>query len=201
MRDTEFQEYDVETLEVEALLFQTGYITIKEAKGGNRYVLGYPNKEVKVSFTDILFRSYTEVKDREKVRGRYYIEEKLRDADIEGFIDVMKGIFAGIGAPVGSKVGEAHFHTLFYVIVASCGIEAKTEVLSCSGRIDMIVQIRNKVYIMEFKCNQTPEKAIEQIKEKRYTDIYRGKNKEIYIIGINFSTKTRNIDGYRIERI
>ena len=40
-----------------------------------------------------------------------------------------------------SKLNEAHFHTLFYVIVASCGIEARTEVLSSTGRIDMVIEI------------------------------------------------------------
>ena len=104
-------------------------------------------------------------------------------------------------AGIGAKLNEANFHTLFYLMIGAGGYPAEMELLTCEGRIDLKVETKDKIYIMEFKCNQSAEKGISQIKEKRYYEPFLGKGKEIILLGINFSTETRNIKEYKAEFI
>ncbi len=191
-----FSTYELEHLNPSALLFQTGYLTIKDYDfETNEYVLSYPNKEVKYSFLKILYKSYVEEYDGENLYlklGKY-----LRAGDVESFIETVKSIFAGISYSVGSKLNEANFHTIFYLMVNAGGTPAEMELLTCEGRIDMVVETKDRIYIMEFKCNQSAEKAIEQMKEKNYAEKYKNKGKEIILLGINFDTKKRNIADWK----
>jgi hypothetical protein len=79
------------------------------------------------------------------------------------------------------------------------GSRVASEVLTSEGRIDMVVETDDNIFIMEFKCNQDAEQAIQQIKEKHYPDKYKIKEKEMVLIGINFDTDARNVDEYEIE--
>ncbi|HPP96126.1 MAG TPA: PD-(D/E)XK nuclease domain-containing protein, partial [Spirochaetota bacterium] len=96
-------------------------------------------------------------------------------------------------------INEANFHTLFYVTLAAGGLPARSQVLNYSGRIDMVVEVKNKVYIFEFKCNQSAEEALSQIKQKKYQEAFIGSGREIYLVGINFDMDKRNIAQYKWE--
>jgi hypothetical protein len=196
-----FSTYELENLNPSALLFQTGYLTIKDYDiETNEYVLSYPNKEVKYSFLKILYRSYINGGDREE---RFLeLGRALRKGDIERFIEVSSSIFSGIAYSVGSKLNEANFHTLFYLMVNAGGTPADMEILTSEGRIDMVVELKDKIYIIEFKCNQSAEKAINQIKEKYLSRfISYLPQKSLYVIGINFDIEKRNISEYKYEII
>ena len=112
---------------------------------------------------------------------------------------IIKSLFAGIAYSVGAMLNEAYFHSLFYVMVSGAGVFTYTEVLTSEGRIDLVVEFKDKVYIMEFKCNQSSKDAIEQIKGKKYHEKYFHTGKEINLVGINFSTEKRNIDSWKAE--
>jgi len=193
-----FSTYEIENLDIRALLFQTGYLTIKDYDFEfNEYTLSYPNKEVKYSFLNNLFERYAG-----KENGKYLeIRRALAKGDIERLIEIIKSIFASIPYIQGAKLNEANFHTLFYLMIGAGGYPAEMELLTCEGRIDLKVETKDKIYIMEFKCNQSAEKAIEQIKEKKYYEPFISSGKEIILLGINFSTETRNISDYNIETI
>ena len=195
-----FSTYELENLNPSALLFQTGYLTIKNYDiETDEYVLSYPNKEVKYSFLKILYKSYINGGDRE---NRFLeLGRALRKGDIDRFIEVAKSIFSGISYSVGSKINEANFHTLFYLMVNAGGSPADMELLTSEGRIDMMVKLKDKIYIMEFKCNQSADKAIEQIKRKDYISKFKFQGVELYILGINFDTEKRNISEYKFETI
>ena len=195
-----FSSYELDNLSPEALLFQTGYLTVKDFDTEtNMYKMSYPNREVKYSFLEILYRSYV----REDSENLYLqIGMKLGEGDIEGFIGIAKRIFSRIAYSVGSNLNEANFHTIFYLMVNAGGTPADMEILTSDGRIDMVVMTRDKIYIMEFKCNQSAEKAINQIKDKyvsRFTS--HVSRKQLYIVGINFDTDSRNITEYKYETI
>jgi hypothetical protein len=85
-------------------------------------------------------------------------------------------------------------------MVNAGGTPADMEILTSDGRIDMVVRTRDKIYIMEFKCNQSAEKAIKQIKDKYLSYfIPQSSAKQLYIIGINFDSDSRNISEYKYE--
>ncbi len=218
VKESIFSSYELDSLNPESLLFQTGYLTIKDYDfERNRYVLSYPNKEVKYSFLEILYKSYTGNRENNLFLK---IGDCLYDGDLESFIEVSKRIFSSISYSVGSRLNEANFHTIFYLMVNAGGIPADMELLSCEGRIDMVAKVKDKIYLFEFKCNQSAEKAIEQIKEKGYIDYVLNKYASnlkntksqinsshhttlltLYLIGINFDTNSRNIKELKYEII
>ena len=191
-----FSVYDLETLHLEALLFQTGYITIKDVRG-MLYTFDYPNQEVKTAFLENLFYSYT---DHFREGARFALLcEYLELGELDEFIETMTAIYGAIPYTLESKRDEAYFHTIFYLMVSASGVRAHSEVLTCKGRIDMTVEFQDKVYIIEFKCGRTSDEAIHQIRSKNYADSFLQKGKAIHLMGINFDMETRNISDWKHE--
>ena len=200
--EDDFSTYDIENLKIEALLFQTGYITIKGIDEP-LYILGYPNDEVKISFTGVLFESFSALNSRERTKG-IKAARALMDGRIEEFIEGIKGIYSEIAYslhPKNKQQKENYYHTIFYLTLSMSGIDVRNEVLTSTGRIDLAIEFADRIYIMEFKCNQSSKDAIEQIKEKKYHEKYLHTGKEINLIGINFSTKKRNIDSWEVKKV
>ncbi len=196
---SQFSVYELDRLSPLPLMFQSGYLTIKDYNAeDDLYVLSYPNKEVRVSFTEsILTRLY--LGDGESKHKK--IRSKLNRGEVEEAIEIIKSVFSEIPYTLmkKKKLDEADFHILFYLIVSSSGVGIKSEILTSKGRIDALIETRERFYIFEFKCNQDANKAIQQIKEKKYYEPYKNRGKEIILIGINFSTEERNIADYKIE--
>jgi hypothetical protein len=86
-------------------------------------------------------------------------------------------------------------------MLSASGVLVHTEVLNIRGRVDMEVHFQDKIYIVESKCNQSAKKAIAQIKAKRYFEKYLQSNKKILLLGINFSTRQRRIEDWRMEAV
>ncbi len=193
-----FTAFEVDRLRPEALLFQAGYLTIKDVDG-RLYTLGYPNQEVKTSFTESLLFAWTGGVE-EKINSHVLrLSGHLRDEDWEAFFEAMQAIFASIPYDIETKRDEAYFHTIFYLMMTASGGEAQSSVLTNRGRIDMAVTFADKVYIIEFKCNQSAKAAIKQIREKGYAEKYSGSGKEMILMGINFSTEKRNLAEWQVE--
>ena len=190
-----FSVYDLDNLKPEALLFQTGYVTIKDVKE-RLYTFGYPNQEVKTSFLEILFQSYTPgLKDGSQfaLLAGYLHREKF-----ELFFETISAIFASVPYTLETKRDEAYFHTLFYFMVCASGVNALSEILTCDGRIDLIMEFTDKIYIIEFKCNQSAEAGIRQIRAKGYDKKFRQSGKKIICMGVNFDTEKRNVAEWKV---
>ncbi len=185
-----FSVYEIERLQPEALLFQTGYITVKNVEEG-LYTFDYPNQEVKSAFLEILFYSYTE---GNRDASRFVLLSKyLRLEDLNAFIETMTAVYASVPYALESRRDEAYFHTIFYLMVSASGVTAHSEVLTCDGRIDLLVEFPDKIYLIEFKCSQSADAALQQIRDKGYERKYRQSGKKIILMGINFDTEKRNI--------
>ncbi len=198
LMEQDFSTYDIDNLKIEALLFQTGYITIKDIDLP-LYVFSYPNQEVRLSFTCMLFESISGLSSQDRTKV-IHIVRSLRDGNLDGFITGMKAIYSEISYalhPRSEQLKENYFHTIFYLVLSMSGVDIKSEVLTSRGRIDIVVEFRDRIYIMEFKCNQSSKEAIEQIKSNGYKDRYLHTGKEINLIGINFSTDKKNIDDWQ----
>ena len=86
-------------------------------------------------------------------------------------------------------------------MLSASGVQVLTEILTSQGRIDIAVEYPDKAYIIELKCNQSADKAIQQVKEKNYSDKYVNSGREIILMGINFDTKARSITDWKWEKI
>jgi len=187
-----FSVYELDNLEPEALLFQTGYVTIKDVKG-RLYTLDYPNIEVKTSFLEFLLFSFSKANSRQGASKFLLLSEYLKSENFDDFFETITSIFGSIPYTLNTQRDEAYFHTIFYLMVSASGADAKSEVLTARGRIDLVVEFHDKIFIIEFKCNQSADKAIKQIHDKGYAEKYKQTGKKLFLIGVNFSSEKRNV--------
>ena len=195
LREEAFGAYELENLAALPLLFQTGYLTIKEYdKAFMTYILGYPNFEVENSFQYALLSSYSGI----HVDG-YLIDlvRTLRNDDFETFFDTLRIFFADIPYDLHIKK-EKYYQTIFYLIFSLIGLKVEAEVKTNKGRIDAVI-IDKEIYIFEFKFNGDKDQALNQIKEKKYFEKYQGKGKKIYLFGVEFID--RNVGKWVVEKI
>ena len=198
-----FESYDIENLEVVSMLFQTGYLTIKEIKLvgiKSQYVLSYPNQEVKESFLKHFLADYT--REETGVVGSKILDlvKTITMNDLESFFDIVKSLFASIPSPLFIRDREAYYHTIIYLVLELLGANIRVEVHTNKGRIDAVIETRDRVYILEFKMGK-PAEALSQIEEKKYYEKYLSAGKSIRLIGVGFSEKERNISGYMEKKV
>ena len=199
---------DVDDIATAALLFQTGYLTIKAIREEipNRpiYALGFPNQEVEASLNEALLPVLginNDSLDELMVR----LPRLLKTADLEGLETHLKALFAGLphdwyrNNPIAKY--EGHYASVFYSHFAALGLRVTVEDASHHGRVDMTVDFAGHLYLFEFKVvEQLPEgRALQQIKDKGYADKYRGQGKVIHLIGVEFSSDKRQIVGFEVE--
>ena len=197
--ESTFDKYEIEHVGVEPILFQTGYLTIKEVirKEFIFYKLYYPNLEVKQSLLDYLFASYIGKKPGEEIVTIVKLKNYLIEEKIDEFFKTIKGIISGI--PYEILVNkEDYYNSLIYTILSLVGIECNFKLMTNIGRLDCALEFKDKVYIFEFKLNSTGQQGIKQIKEKKYYEKYLN-SKKLYIVGVSIDTKIKNIKNWKYE--
>jgi len=198
--------FDIENINLEVLLFQSGYLTIESMKekrrGGFEYKLKLPNMEVKQSFNDILIDFLTN-QNTEKYKFQDDLYDAIVDSNLELFEQSLKSIFATI--PYNNYTNnnisksEGFYASVVYVYLQSLGFDIIGEDVTNRGRIDLTIKLNDKIYIIEFKVGEG--KALQQIKEKKYHEKYLNENKDIYLVGINFDENEKNISKFEWEQL
>ncbi|BBE32055.1 ATPase AAA [Tepiditoga spiralis] len=197
--ELDFSTREIEEANASIFFTQAGYLTFKGIKRlglRKKYILDYPNIEVKNSFSKIILEANYGIRETEQIETTIY--ERIYEKDIEGIIKEIKRIISAIPYNLHKKE-ESYYHSLIYTILASAGLNVTAEELTNLGRSDIVIEFEDVIYIMEIKIDKSAKKALNQIKEMKYYEKYKGK--EIYIIGININSEKRNIDEYKIEKI
>ena len=200
--------FDVDAIATEALLFQTGYLTIhrRERRGSRTYYrLGYPNLEVRQSLNESLLNRMTGDAVRRAAHSAQ-LYDLLEANDFAGLKTLFHAFFASIPYEwyTSNDIAnyEGYYASVFYSYFAALGLDITVEDSSSHGRLDMAVLFNDTVYLFEFKVvEMTPEgAALAQLQERRYADKYRGLGQPIYLIGVEFSKDERNIVAFDVER-
>jgi predicted HNH restriction endonuclease len=189
--------FDIESIKIEPLLFQSGYLTIDKVEVSEFeeifYHLKHPNKEVQTSFNSMLIDFLTG--DDNHIIKRQKVFKSLASGDLESFKETLIALYASI--PYNSYVKnniasyEGYWANVFYVYLASLGLKIIAEDVTNRGRIDFTMRIRDKIYIFEFKV--IDEDPLAQIKRQKYYQKYQNEDKEIILVGIVFSEEEKNI--------
>lgn len=189
---------DLLNVDPTALLYQTGYLTISDySLESNTVSLKVPNEEVRKGLFNQLLSAYLKPNKGTVKTIIDGIKEGIRIGDPEMMMKHLSAYFSGI--PYDLKVeNENNFHNIFYVLTTLIGVEAKAEVHTSNGRIDMLIETQKYIYIIELKCNLTPEDAIRQIEEKGYARKFAFDRRRLFKIGVNFSTESRRIESWTI---
>ena len=201
--DADLAAYEPEKIKPVALLFQTGYLTIKgfeQVEADRTYQLGFPNLEVESSFLKSLTGVYVGQNDTDSSSFSRHAREALARRDPEAFVEAFRQFFAAIPYDLTDRQNEQTWQATMYVVLRVIGINVGGEVRTHKGRIDLTVETATDAYIIEVKRDSTAKKAIEQIQVREYTDRFRPSGKPITLIGIAFSTKRRAVSGVKIVR-
>ena len=195
LSQTAMNAFDVDNLKIFPVLFQTGYLTIKsynELLGF--YELDYPNNEVKGSFIEGLLEVYSnshEPISSDLLQQLYLALTKCDKTHLEKAINLA---FSHIPYDLWINDKERYYHTILHLLFTLLGVQITSEVHTKNGRADMIIELNNNVYCLEFKLDKSAEEAISQIEQRGYLDKYDGTDKTLHKIGINFSSEDKKVE-------
>lgn len=193
------QGLDLLDLNPTALLYQTGYITIKSYNPQLRqFRLGIPNREVKEGFFNELLPYYQKSKLNQP---KEVIGEMVRSFILgqpEQAMKAMQAYFAGIDYSLRIE-NENNFHNAFYLLMDLIGLDTKAESHTSEGRIDIEIKTEDYIYIIELKYDHSAQEALRQIEENHYARKYNVDSRNIFMIGVEFSSITRCIENWLIS--
>lgn len=188
----------LDRIHLPALMFQTGYLTIQDYHAEeNSYRLDFPNEEVRQAFFNSLLQEFTEIDPLDIGRGAEEIKEDLQYLKLESFINKMNVHFAKIPYQLFSDSNEGFYQAVFFIFLEKSGIKTNAEIATNIGRIDLIAEHPKVVYLFELKLDKTAEIAFSQAEAKKYRERYSQDSKDILVVGINFSSASRNISDWR----
>ncbi|GHU19477.1 ATPase AAA [Betaproteobacteria bacterium] len=199
--------FEVGDISTEALMFQSGYLTIAREKnqGGNiMFTLGYPNREVRGALTGNILGHWVS-NPQKAVQSSSALYDALEANDFARIREIFFSLYASIPHDWYRKNNidrfEGYYASVFYASFAAFGLDIVPEDVSNQGKLDMAIKFNEQIYLFEFKVveDAAEGKALSQIKEKKYADKYRALNQPIHLIGVEFSKKERNVVGWAVE--
>ena len=205
--DALLSSFDVDDIATEALLFQTGYLTILEEEdlGGKAlYRLGYPNREVRQSLNETLLEYLVRGGSRQ-TEHRIRLYRLLKANDFAGMRALFEAFYASIPYEwyTNNDIAryEGYYASVFYSYFAALGLDITVEDSTSHGRLDMAVRFGGNVYLFELKVVEIAGEgaAMAQLKERRYADKYRGAGEPIHLVAVEFSRETRNVVAFEVE--
>jgi len=210
LSDSQMGEFDIHNIELEVLLYQTGYLTITASQNiASRtfYSLSVPNKEVNIGFNDYLVRMF--FANGADASSASRLSKNIYNALFTNKPEILEkaffSFFAGIPHHwyVKNSIAEyeGYYCSVFYAFFAALGLSIIPEDLTNKGRIDFTVVMDKGIFIFEIKMKSNPKNTIQQIKEKKYHEKYLMEDKEIFLVGIEFDEVDRNLSNFETEKV
>lgn len=197
-----FVDYKADVEKPLPMIYQSGYLTIKEYDPRkNRYLLDFPNNEVKRGFLTMVAANYLKPKEVEVSNWIVDAVTLLEEGETAAFCAALTSFLADI--PYNShnstktvEATEKHFQYTFYLILRLLGVycQLQVEKTQSKGRVDCILETKDYVYIFEFKLNGTAAEALKQIEEKGYAIPYLVDTRRVTSVGVSFSSVTMTVE-------
>jgi hypothetical protein len=180
------------------VIYQSGYLTIKgyDPEFG-LYQLGFPNKEVEDGFLKFLLPNYTSIDETQAAFFITNFVKEIRSGKVDDFLKRLSSLFADTPYELVKDL-ENHYQNVLFIVTKLMGFYVKAEYHTSDGRIDLVLQTKDYIYVMEFKLDGTAEEALAQINDKNYVLPFAVDSRKLVKVGVNFSTSTRNIDSWII---
>lgn len=181
------------------VVYQSGYLTIKGYdEEFNMYRLGFPNKEVENGFINYLAPFYTPMEENNSAFFISQFVQDIRKGRPEAFMERLQAMFANSSYEIAGNM-ELYFQNALYLVFTMAGFYTEVERRTSRGRMDVVMQTKDYIYIIELKLDGSAEEALKQIEEKAYAAPFATDPRRLYKIGVNFSSATRGIDNYLIQ--
>ena len=201
--ETLLSTFDVGKIAPEALLFQTGYLTIggceRSDDGFEYFCLVYPNREVRQSL-NLSLLNYLTGDASQRERQSLDLQRLLRAGDLDGLEAWFRALFAGIPYHWHSRNTiadyEGYYASVFYSFFAGLGAQVRAEDSGSTGRSDLVLETLGRVYIFAVKVYATAQRgaALRQLRERGYDAKYGHLGLPIHLVGVEFTAQTRNVE-------
>ncbi len=179
------------------ILYQSGYLTIDRCDGKGNYYLRFPNEEVERSFLQVLLPYYAPGNGEDSDVLLMCMVDHICAGDPEAFMEELQALLADIPYEQG-KPGEIYFRNLLFIIFRLVSFYCEVEHSVAAGRSDMVIKTDKYIYVLELKVDQSAEAALQQIEEKGYAAPYAADPRTLFKLGVNFSTKSKRVDEWRV---
>ncbi|WP_456086707.1 ATP-binding protein [Parabacteroides sp.] len=193
-----FTEYRMEANNPIPLIYQSGYLTIKDYnREFGLYKLQFPNEEVRYGFLSFIAPFYSSISDSDK---GFYIGKfvrELRAGDVDAFLTRLRAFFADFPYELNART-ERHYQVVFYIVFKLMGQFCDAEVRSARGRADAVVKTKDHIYVFEFKLDGSAGEALAQIDSKGYLIPYTADGRQLVRVGVSFDAGERNIGEWKI---
>ena len=195
-----FRAYELDRLDVTGLLWQTGYLTIKDVRRDEEsllYRLDFPDKEVQETFSRRLVEFYAGGEcGNEAWSAVRQLRTAIRQDDLAGFLEHFQSFLACVPYDLRLK-HEKYYQTVFFCVFKLLGASIEAESRTNEGRIDAYIRTAKAVYIFEFKLDRTPDAALDQIVDRRYYERFRSSGLPIRMVGVDFASEKGRIDAWK----
>ena len=182
------------------LLYQAGYFTIKEYdEMSDLYLLDLPNKEIRIGLLQSLLPNYVQ---RDSYKGNSTVGlmyKALLQDDLDEMLRLLQTYLLTIPQCDNTNY-EGHYQQLLYVIFSLMGRYVDVEVRTSNGRVDMVMNAGNTLYLFELKLNKSADAAMQQINLKDYPSRFALCGLPIVKVGMNFDMERHTIEDWKIER-
>ena len=181
-----------------ALMYQSGYLTIKDYDPSGIYSLGIPNKEIRLGLMRSLLPYYVQLPPEKGSSAIARMYKALRGDDMDAALKELQQYLASV--PQTDNTGyEGHYQQVLYIIFSLLGLYVDVEVRTALGRVDVVARTLSRLYIIELKMDKDATTAMAQIDLKRYPDRFYNCGLPRVKVGVNFDKELRNITGWVIE--
>ncbi|MGN0222227.1 MAG: AAA family ATPase [Prevotella sp.] len=203
---TQFIDYKANSEQPLPMIYQSGYLTIKDFdRNRNAYLLDFPNEEVRTGFIDMLAAGYFKEEGKPK-SWIFDVSDALESGDTQKVERYMTSLLSSVSYRMQRKESpmecERYFQYTFYLIIQMIGFyNAAVEKETSEGRIDCVVECPGYVYLIEFKLDGSAEEALRQIEAKGYAKPYAADRRRVIAVGINFSSGKGTIDGFLTREV
>ena len=200
-RPEEFVDYKADVERPLPMIFQSGYLTIKNYDFQfNTFLLDFPNNEVKNGFLTMLATSYLKPQEEMGTWIRSVVMT-LQEGNTDRLRTLFTSFLASIPYTMRRKEGEAererYFQYTFYLIMRLVSVyTVYVEKAQSQGRVDCVVETPQYVYIFEFKLDGTAAEALQQIEDRGYAREYAADTRQLYRVGVGFSSETGTVSDW-----
>jgi len=187
----------LDEIDIIALMYQTGYFTIKNYNDiSKRYQLAFPNEEVRSAFIKSLIKSFTPIS---KLKESEEFVQALENHKPDLLFGQVELGFASFPYQVFVDAKECTYQGMLLSMLYGMGFDPLSERITNTGRVDVVLELPKTFCVIELKLNASADVALKQIHEKEYFKPYTQKGKNILIVGANFSSTLKNISDWKGE--
>ena len=204
-KQIQFSEYDPDSKNMLPVIYQSGYLTIKDFEEERRiYTLDFPNREIREGFLEVLLKKFVNVPDDDLGLTIDNLCNALETCNIDQALSIIKSAIADLPTIVKKDMCENYYESVTHLMFRLTGYRLVSELQNVAGRSDVVLMTKNAVFIFELKMDKGQnfeellDLALRQIDANGYADRFAVSGKQLYKIGMVFSSQGKGLLGWKI---